>query len=135
MDRNLNTWLWFLFRFFIIYCSNHIFIAEGSVEHQQPTDSETRLEVFHKNNKEESVLGEDRISKLETKSQHQEMEIALLKNGAANDRKTIDQLTSRVVRLESELASAHDNVLQRPKRPFRLFTANFQGLDNYSKFL
>ncbi len=130
MDRNLNTWLWFLIRFFIIYC-NHI--AEGSVEHQQPT--ETRLEVFHKNNKEESVLREDRISKLETKSQHQEMEIALLKNGAANDRKTIDQLTSRVVRLESELASAHDNVLQRPKRPFRLFTANFQGLDNYSKFL
>lgn len=127
MDRNLNKWLWFLIRFFIIYC-NHIFIAEGSIEHQQRT--ETRLAMVHNTNKEESVLREDRISKLEAKSQHQEMEIAFLKNGAANDRKTIDQLTSRVVRLVSELASAHDNILQRPKRPFRLLTTNFRGLDN-----
>ncbi len=65
-----------------------------------------------------SSSNDDRITKLEAKSRHQEIEIASLKTGADQDRKTINHLNGRVIQLELEVANldANNKVLHRPKR-------------------
>jgi len=65
-----------------------------------------------------SSSNDDRITKLEAKSRHQEIEIASLKTGADQDRKTINQLNGRVIQLELQVANleANSKILHRSKR-------------------
>jgi len=64
-----------------------------------------------------------RVAKLEAKSQHQEVKIEVLQTQLEEERKFSKQLSSRISQLEA-LAdpsfSENDQVLQRPKRPYRL---------------
>jgi len=63
-----------------------------------------------------------RLSAMETKSKHQEDEIAALKFLRMEDAKVVNQLRDRVAQLEASVVktSENENFLKRQKRPFRL---------------
>lgn len=71
----------------------------------------------------------NRMSEIEDKSRRQEDEIGILKTLRAEDKMVIDQLKDRVGQLETTGANAganNEKILDRPKRPFRLASANFR---------
>ncbi len=63
-----------------------------------------------------------RLSAMETKSKHQENEIAVLKSLRLEDMKVVNQLRDRVDQLEASVpkTSENQNIIERQKRPFRL---------------
>lgn len=93
--------------------------AEGNI-----IESKMEIDQISVRNGDVAALNHDRITKLEAKSKHQEIEIASLKSGADQDKKTIYQLTTRITGLEAQVdklnAADASRVLQRSKRPYRL---------------
>jgi len=100
MGRHIATiFFWFFVRFALIFLlSSSTFIkADYETPDRQVAN---RVPEIHNEKDGSSSFNNDRISKIEAKSQHQENEIALLKDGATEDKKVIDQLRDRVAQLE-----------------------------------
>ena len=66
-----------------------------------------------------------RLTKLEAKSQHQEVKIEVLQTQLEEERNFAKQLSSRISKLEvpdDPSFSKNDQLIKRPKRPYRLLT-------------
>ena len=115
MERKKSKILFFLFLLFLEIFSSSQLKAEAIIESNQ---------VGNRNGDVAALNNDDRITKLEAKSKHQEIEIASLKSGTIQDKKTINQLTTRVTGLEAQVeklnAADVTRALQRPKRSSEL---------------
>jgi len=74
--------------------------------------------------------GEDlksRMERMESKSQHQEKEIGVLKTLLVEEKKFSKQLSGRISQLEASTIPSsveNDQLLARPKRPYRLLPSH-----------
>ncbi len=119
MERKKSKILFFLFLLFLEIFSSGQLKAEAIIESKMETN-----QVGNRNGDVAALNNDDRITKLEAKSKHQEIEIASLKSGAIQDKETINQLTTRVTGLEAQVeklnAADVTRALQRPKRSSEL---------------
>ena len=84
-----------------------------------PKDNDAVIE----SNKCDGTDLNSRLTKLEAKSQYQEVKIEVLQTQLEEERKFSKKLSSRISQLEALVDSSfseNDQVFQRPKRPYRL---------------
>lgn len=118
MERKKSKIFLFLLLLLEIFSSSQL-KAEAIIESKT---EESR--IASRNGDIAALYNDDRLTKLEAKSRSQEIEISALKSGADQDKKTINQLTTRVTGLEAQVeklnAANANSVLQRSKRIARL---------------
>ena len=121
MDTNYFKISWFLLRIGLLFqlCSENGFSVDAA---KDAGDA-----VIESNKCNETDLN-GRMAKMEAKSQHQEVEIEILKTQLNEEKKFSKQLSGRISQLEASSvnpgSSENDQLLERPKRPSSLLPPN-----------